>query len=94
MVAANSKEAKKKLNKASHDVFDAHRNFITSCVEQLEVHTWMLSQGEAKPVETAQMQDYVGGLEALLRERQAALAALQAQLQTFRHTIGSEISAA
>lgn len=79
---------KKAMAKAGVAVFDAHRQFITSCVEQLEVHTYMLSQAEAQPVDAAaQLDDYVGGLEALLRERQAALSALQAQLQTFRCTI-------
>ena len=31
-------------------VFDAHRQFITSCVGQLEVHTYMLSQESAFPM--------------------------------------------
>jgi hypothetical protein len=76
------------VSEAGAAVFGAHRQFITSCVEQLEVHTYMLSQAEAQPSEGAQLHDYVGTLECLLRERQAALAALQAQLETFRHKIG------
>lgn len=92
-VVGASKGDKKELSKAGLAVFDAHRLFITSCVEQLEVHTFMLSQAEPKPgksVEGAQLHDYVGGLEALLRERQASVTALQAQLQTFRDTIGGQ----
>mmetsp|Transcript_4304 Transcript_4304/g.9297 ORF Transcript_4304/g.9297 Transcript_4304/m.9297 type:complete len:117 (-) Transcript_4304:456-806(-) len=69
-------------------VFDAHRQFITSCVEQLEVHTYMLSQAEHGPEREAGLHDYVMGLEALLAERQAALGSLQQQLQTFRATVG------
>ena len=87
-------------------IFGAHRDFITSCVEQLEVHTWMLSQaedaanqaGSADGAASAALEgagggkpegltDYVASLEALLLERQAALATLQAQLQSFRHTV-------
>ena len=50
----------------------------------------MLSQAESQTAEKAEaLVDYVGGLEALLTERQAALATLQAQLQNFRLTIES-----
>ena len=45
----------------------------------------MLSQAEAQPEDKPEgLADYVGGLEALLSERHAALATLQAQLQAFR----------
>ena len=71
-------------------------------VEQLEVHTWMLSQAEAneKLMEGASLDateaatgraeslvDYVASLEALLIERQAALATLQAQVQSYKHAV-------
>ena len=83
-------------------IFGAHREFITQCVEQLEVHTWMLSQAEAneKLMEGASLDateaatgraeslvDYVASLEALLIERQAALATLQAQVQSYKHAV-------
>ena len=71
-------------------MFDAHRTFISSCVEQLEMHTFLLQHAENQPVDKSEeLDEYVRGLDALLRERQAALSALQAQLQTFRCTIGS-----
>ncbi|KAL3922293.1 MAG: hypothetical protein SGPRY_004611 [Prymnesium sp.] len=73
-------------------VFDSHRQFITSCVEQLEVHTYMLSQASLfRPHNDreAGLHDYVMGLEALLAERQAALGSLQRQLQTFRVSAGT-----
>lgn len=82
------KPSSKAVTKAGKAVFEAHRNYVTSCVEQLEVHTFMLSQAEEHPADSKQLRDYVGGLEALLRERQAALDSLQAQLDTFRHTVG------
>lgn len=76
---------KKAIAKAGVAVFDAHRQFITCCVDQLEVHTYMLSHAEEQPVDaTSQLDDYVGSLEALLRERQASLSALQAELEKFR----------
>ena len=72
-------------------MFEAHRQFITSCVEPLEEHTWMQSQAEASAeagtIEGGQLSEYVKGLEALLRERQAKVATLQAQLSTFRHSL-------
>ena len=72
-------------------VLDAHRKFITTCMEQLDLHLWMLSQAEAASkkgeLAGAQFDEYVKGLELLLRERQAAQAALQSQLQTIRHSI-------
>ena len=68
---------------SSAELFEAHRGFITSCVEQLEVHTWMLQQAEGQPAEG--ISDYVGGLAALLSERQAALHTLQAQLAAFQN---------
>ena len=80
--------SERSVTKAGADVFDAHRNYITSCVEQLEVHTFMLGQAEAQPSDAKGLNDYVGSLEALLRERQAALSSLQSQLEIFRHTIG------
>ena len=76
---------KKAIAKAGVAVFDAHRQFITCCVDQLEVHTYMLSHAEEQPVDaTSQLDDHVGSLEALLRERQASLSALQAELEKFR----------
>ena len=39
-----AKLSSRAVSKAGNAVFDAHRQFITSCVEQLEVHTFMLSQ--------------------------------------------------
>ena len=81
---------KKVIAKAGVAVFDAHRTFISSCVEQLEMHTFLLQHAENQPVDKSEeLDEYVRGLDALLRERQAALSALQAQLQTFRCTIGS-----
>ena len=76
---------------AAGAIFSAHRQFITSCVEQLEVHTWMLSQAETQQKTTGDaLVDYVGGLEALLIERQAALSTLQTQLQTFRLSLPTD----
>ena len=66
-------------------VFDAHRQFITSCVEQLEVHTYMLSQAEV--ASASGLHGYVDSLTQLIEERQSALAALQRQLHTFRDTV-------
>ena len=44
----------------------------------------MLSQAENGAEPEAGLHDYLMGLEALLAERQAALGALQRQLQSFR----------
>ena len=90
---SREKRSSKSIAKASGAVFDAHRTFITSCVEQLEVHTFMLSQAEAKPSDAKQLEDYVGCLDALLRERQAALSTLQAQLDMFRVAIAPKAGA-
>ncbi len=88
---------------AGSAIFGAHREFITQCVEQLEVHTWMLSQAESNQMEGAAIDgfeavpskaeslvDYVASLEALLIERQAALATLQAQVQSYKHAVEVE----
>ena len=53
----------------------------------------MLSQAEAKPSDAKQLEDYVGCLDALLRERQAALSTLQAQLDMFRVAIAPKAGA-
>jgi len=81
----NRRTAKVEQSDVKQAVFEAHKEFITSCVGQLEVHTHMLNQAQSQP--DAGLHDYVVGLERLLTERQAALGALQRQLQTFRASV-------
>ena len=82
--------AKGRISNAGGAVFDAHREYITTCVEQLEMHTWMLAQAESEPLNGARLTDYVGSLEHMLRERQAYCAKMQAQLEIFRATMAAE----
>ena len=54
------------------------------------MHTYILADAEKEPAEQRHLINYAAGLNALLRERQASLSSLQAQLDTFRITIGAQ----
>ena len=52
----------------------AHRQFIASSVEQLDTHTYLLTQADSG---ASAMSTYAGAVKALLTERDATVEALK-----------------
>ena len=81
--AAAARRHEGKLRAAGEALFLAQRDYISTCVEQLELDTALLSAAESAT--PAALPEYVDRLDGLLAERRRApLGRLEATIQRFR----------
>ena len=80
--AAAARRHEGKLRAAGEALFLAQRDYISTCVEQLELDTALLSAAESAT--PAALPEYVDRLDGLLAERRATLGRLEATIQRFR----------